>query len=261
MFKDGYVVSVLRRTDNVPVREVDGKVHLPFETEYNIRLRNRNSWECVCELWLDGRKVMLDGRFVVPANGYLDVERFVEESLKEGKRFKFVPLTDKKVNDPGEPENGWIEARFYRVRSPIIYDIHTPERRKEWRQGLPRRRSNESYPYWPVIGNSTITPYTTLGVDNSTVKINDATFTTSHSFAGIPISSKAGATVEGSQSDQEFVTVSKDVDESSWTVIRLKIEGISQQEFDAVVLSYCSSCGEKVDHKDNFCGKCGSRLK
>ena len=110
MYKDGFVVSIFRE-GNV-LREIDGKVYIPFDSEYKVRLRNRNNFECACDLYIDSKKVSNLGEMIIPGNESVDLERFIDHSLTDGKKFLFVPVSDSRVEDKGEPENGWIEARF-----------------------------------------------------------------------------------------------------------------------------------------------------
>ena len=121
MYKEGYVLSVFKNEDSI--REIDGRVYLPFENEYKVRLRNRNTYDCVCDLYIDGKRVSNLGEFVISANSYVDVERFVDHSYTEGKKLQFVPVTDSRVEDPGSSDNGWIEARFYKVKEATTNNV------------------------------------------------------------------------------------------------------------------------------------------
>ncbi len=61
---------------------------------------------------IDGANVSQLGDLIIPANGEVDLERFIDVSLTEGQRFKFVSLEDLDVDDPSREENGQIIAEF-----------------------------------------------------------------------------------------------------------------------------------------------------
>ena len=110
-----FVVVVLH--DGHPVREINGTASVPFNSEYKIRLKNKHSYlRAKARVWVDGRKASNLGDFILNAGETLDLERFLDSDLDSGNRFKFVPLSDGRVNDPTDPSNGVIKVEFYRER-------------------------------------------------------------------------------------------------------------------------------------------------
>lgn len=210
--KDNFTLTVLR--DGGPVREFNGEVAVPFYSEYKLRLINNNRRRCSATVYLDGAKVSEMGNFVIGPTDYLDLERFLNDSLTEGKRFKFVPLNHPDVEDPNRVENGIIKVEFRLERLREIMPM------KYWKE------------YWPDNGlfiiqgdidaNMSIPFDAAFLTDaNSSLFINDGLSSTSTLCSN----TSAGATIPGSHSDQAFYKVNYDF-ENEVTTISLKMVGI-----------------------------------
>lgn len=126
MYRDSYIVALMVG-GKIQKESDDGTVLIPFGSEYVIRLKNKLRKRAVADVWLDGR-VAAKG-IVIDANGTVDLERFVEDgNLSEGKRFKLARLTDAKVEQPNDSENGTIEVNFYPEKDePVVEKIVTHE--------------------------------------------------------------------------------------------------------------------------------------
>lgn len=111
MYRDSYVVALMV-DGKIQKDSDDGSVLIPFGSEYVLRLKNKLRKRAVADVWIDG-KIAVKG-VVIDANGTVDLERFVADgNLNEGKRFKLARLTDPKVDQPNDSENGSIEVNFY----------------------------------------------------------------------------------------------------------------------------------------------------
>jgi hypothetical protein len=102
----------------------NGEVHIPFGSEYAVRLRNKNNRRAVVDLVIDGETV---GSFVVKANNHLDVKRWADKDVA----FKFVDLESPDAYDHGKqganPDKlkGTVEARFrLEKENPKVEHIH-----------------------------------------------------------------------------------------------------------------------------------------
>lgn len=130
MHSNGFVLAV--KHSGQVLRELNGEVFLPFNSEYSLFLKNTNNVRSVCSVKIDGTDVLGGSELIVPANGSLDLERFLSSGdMESGNRFKFVPLSDPNVSDPTSSENGTIEVTFWKelsytytmvANSPIIYN-------------------------------------------------------------------------------------------------------------------------------------------
>ncbi len=254
-----FVLCVLHKGH--PVREIGGKVHLPFHSDYKVRVKNKNSGlRAKVRVWIDGRQVSNLGDFILQPNETLDLERFLDESMTSGNKFKFVPLGDGRVNDPTDPENGIIKVEFYReqVSLPPILPI---------KKGI-----IESSPDWSY------TTYTTpIGNSNGFAPTNFTSSgrgTTTSCYVSQPINESfvpenAGATVEGGHSGQSFVYGSDFQTELFPVTLELRIRGIDRSEVDwddrprhhgrpKKRIKFCPSCGAKRHGMSKFCASCGT---
>src|SRR5690349_21067594 len=122
MYRDSYVAALVV-DGKIQKESDDGSVLIPFGSEYVLRLKNKLRKRAVADVWIDG-KIAVKG-VVIDANGTVDLERFVVDgNLNEGKRFKLARLTDPKVDQPNDSENGNIEVNFYPEKDePVVEKI------------------------------------------------------------------------------------------------------------------------------------------
>lgn len=261
MYKDGFVLAVLK--DGKPLKEIDGVVRIPFDSEYQVRLRNKNWLNCKAKVYIDGSPVSQLGDFVINSQGVVDLERFLESSLNEGAKFKFVHKDHGDVSDPDNDENGVIRVEFY-LAQKMSYTLTT-----------------NCYPYTPwytvnegVHWNFTNDGSTDDGDDPSvrggTSTMADGVQTQNCSMMycnSTPVmdsfgAGEEGATVGGSKSYQKFNTVADFLTETYPTVLELKLLAPKDRAYTAPKpRRFCSQCGNKVQQKDRFCSICGTKLK
>lgn len=264
-----FVLCVLH--DGSPVREINGKASIPFNSEYKIRLKNKHSnLRAKARVWVDGRKASGLGDFILNPGETLDLERFLDESLTSGRRFQFVPLSDSRVNDPTDSDNGLIKVEFYREVSfwdwqkTIVIDPQTiPKQPKPWTPSSPYPD-----PWTPRRGSGTGDglPYTWP----TTYCSSSNSMSVSSSWRAEPSSAQAGATVEGGHSGQSFVYGSDFSTETFPVTLTLRLKGISSSHSRPVVgpgvippkrtkERFCGSCGKRRSRmSDRFCGRCGT---
>jgi hypothetical protein len=257
-----FVLCVLH--NGSPVREIGGTVHLPFHSEYKIRVKNKHSFlRAKARVWVDGRQVSNLGDFILQPNETLDLERFLDESMTNGRRFKFVPVGDGRVNDPTDPENGIIKVEFYREKRwdpPRI----TPR---------PIRRTYGAQPDWTYNQSNSAGPILTGG-GRSSCSVNYMSQTISSSL--IPdqtafVDEGAGATVEGGYSGQSFVYGSDFPTEPYPVTLRLNVRGLERGNWEneyeispsprpqKKMIKFCPNCGAKRHRMaDKFCHRCGT---
>lgn len=281
MYKNGLVMSV--GVGGQTQREDNGKIVIPFNSEYVLRLKNKNNRDALCNLYIDGKPVCKSGGLVVRGNSTIDVERFIED-LSQGNRFKFVPLKDRKVEDKGEPENGLIEARFYLAKEKLLPEIIKikeyeyipyPVYPRPWYPWpyvdpyiWPR-----PYPYWePYIwycsDNQTITTgrgssasysYSSCNNGDSHLSNNVNDLANCAKDLGL-ISESAGATVKGSRSNQKFESAPELNVEDEATILTLKLVGVDKGKVVEIARTgYCKGCGRRKRDKDSYCASCGSK--
>lgn len=262
-----FVLCVLHKGS--PVREINGKVHVPFDSEYKVRLKNKHSYlRAKARVWIDGRQVSNLGDFILQPGQTLDLERFLDSSLSQGNRFKFVPLSDGRVNDPTDNENGIVKVEFYRE-----YDFKI-----DWPKTLSpivpyKGRRSTGDPDWTLTSNPSWTtnsgPFETLTFNSHSVGSSDILCNASMNFLAACVTEPSnGATVEGNISNQQFVQGVDFTTDLFPTTLTLQIRGLENRistkpnilpNPEKKKVRFCSNCGKRRSRRsDKFCGRCGN---
>ena len=284
MYRDSYVAALMV-DGKIQKESDDGSVLIPFGSEYVLRLKNKLRKRAVADVWIDG-KIAVKG-VVIDANETVDLERFVADgNLSEGKRFKLARLTDPKVDQPNDSENGSIEVNFYPEKeAPVVEKIvehincshhahgffgHCTWCCNNSYCGTCHPGSYKTFTAGTSTGGFTSGGNITLGNNlngilrstnmNVTYSAgsNSAQVNTSSSDAvamnatSLPLG-EAAATVEGSTSLQKFSSIYIDVDRSKPTTIRLTVKGTTK------ILAVCG-CGYKRKKDVKFCPNDGNQL-
>jgi len=254
VYDSQFVLCVLHK--GAPVREIGGKIHLPFHSEYKVRLKNKNNVRAKVRVWIDGRQVSNLGDFILQPNAIMDLERFVDESMTRGNKFKFVPLSDGKVNDPTDSNNGIIKVEFYSEIRPY----YPPYVMKVTNSG-----PNWVYNQSTTLGDGDQT-FTGGGGGTTNCSVNYVSNNIVHDSY---IPENAGATVEGGHSGQSFVYGSDFQTETYPVTLELRIRGIDRSEMDwedhpnpshqpKKRIKFCPNCGAKRHGMAKFCASCGT---
>ena len=186
-----------------PVKEVDGIAVVPFDAEYKLLLKNNNNRRASAKITIDGSPISSFGDLVINANSAVTLERFITESLTEGKKFKFVPLDNPAVDDPSREENGLIRVEF-------------------------KLEKKQEYIEWEYSPNlNLLLPLDGWGrLDDPDWNSEDLQMLNTLASTSINCSTTSaapGATIGGSESVQKFHKIDIDFKDEVWVVeIRLK---------------------------------------
>ena len=256
MYSNGFALAVkkggqvLRETQNPGGHKT---VHLPFESEYSVLVKNNNGQRALLKLDIDGMDVG-DGEFVINAHSSIDIERFITNgNLHSGKKLKFVPVGDSRVQDPSNTENGVIRAELWLeepniVKPPEIHHHHYPNPRRPWGPQYPFYISGETY-------SSSDGP-TMIGC--SSVSSHNSNMDSVLRSADM---GDKGATVEGGHSDQGFINTTFGIRSAHSTVLELYLRGSKAAlTVRNTRKKTCTSCGRQSRRKDKFCPGCGATL-
>lgn len=244
MYENKCVLSIMHAGH--PVREMNGTVHLPFNAEYKIRLKNKNyDLRAKAKVWVDGRLVSNLGDFILEPGQTIDLERFLDHSMEKGNKFLFVPLSNKEVNDPTDNNNGLVRVEFYI-----------------------ENRSLSSYLFYSGVSSKDIS------WNSAKPKGFSPTYTTSDSSGSLgerfPLRSSQsyspnGATIGGSVSYQTFVSGKDFSTNPCPIVLQLRLRGITENRtFSSLPIKnkvrFCSNCGaRRRKMADSFCWRCGNK--
>ena len=264
MYKDGFVLSIMR--DGRPLRESGRMVRIPFDSEYKIRLKNKNGKNCKARVTIDGTPVSQLGDFVISSFGTLDLERFVTDSLDKGKMFKFVSAKSGEVQDPTNSDNGLIRVEFYLAKNgPLVVT-------GDWTWYYPPYCPPNDSDVWPCDDDSTVGrkkkryrggrgsgQFVGGSTADSYYCSTNVTFTNNVTDT---IPDDKGATVEGGDSSQSFMTVSDFDTEITPVILELELRAPRDGVAPEPRRNYCGSCGarRRNRHRDRYCPQCGRKF-
>jgi hypothetical protein len=280
------------------LREYADQVLIKYGSEYSIFIKNLNSVRASVSISIDGKNVAGNGEFVVNANSEIEIERFISNNNNEsGNKFKFIEMSGAIEEHRGiKADDGIIRIGFkYEkviVAKTVLHETHIHHHHTHY----PRPS-----PWYPnIVGGL----YTSNAISNTVGSaIGDAigaSGTTTCSFAsnsvsasavpsalrgavGLassvkaqslnlnnlkanhPLVNEAGITVEGSKSDQKFVTVASFPLEAEEHVMVLRLLGdVGQHKVEKAVTVKtkltCGTCGTKNKSSTKFCKECGTAV-
>jgi len=256
MYKNKFLAII--KKDGKPVRELAGAyIGLPFNTEYTIELRNDNYQRALAKIYIDGMEAVMGG-IVVDAKSAVTLERFVlDGNMTEGKRFKFVELTDATGMDPQDMKNGIVEIIFTLEKAvarprpepfPSTTWYHSSSIYNEGRYGYNGTTFNRSV-YEPSVTCTS----NTLHSNTSKTLLFDSQV----NYSAHPVQ-KQGVTAEGSVSHQQFTETTMGELEKDSTTITFFLKGVDNT---VTIKIYCTKCGKKTKSDHTFCPHCGARIE
>ena len=120
------LVAVIKHNGKI-LREKDNSlVYLPFNSEYEILIKNLESRDCVINISIDGVDVLDKQQLVVRANSSCSLEGFLKNN-KVSNRFKFIQKTKKIQDYRGDRvDDGLIriEYRFTKLTQTVTTTHH-----------------------------------------------------------------------------------------------------------------------------------------
>jgi len=222
MYKNNFVVAI--KCNDKILREQDGKVVLPFGSEYSILMKNLNSERAVVSVYVDGEDATGCRRIVVNSNSETELEGFKKNSEVRNK-FKFIKKTEKISKHRGDRiDDGLIRVEFTFEKPEETYSYTDP------------------YPF-----------------DYSLYKKHSY----SYDRSCYSLCCNTGITVDGSETRQNFIPVSIKELETKSNVIVIKLTGSDYVEEPITTKDKleCKTCGTKVSSKYKFCPECGTFIK
>lgn len=283
MYKSNFVVAV--RVNGKILRENQELVTLPFGAEYEILLKNLNSRRAMVKVAVDGQDATDGTRLILQPNSSVTMERFIKNgNLSSGNRFKFIERSAGIEAHRGiKEDDGLVRAEFWAEKEvaeeTIIRRKYVDEYYSVPRPYYPNPPYDPWHPRWPspwrrdngITWSSSIGNVTCSLRDNlqKSASMNATSFL--GAMQGEQISggfrsfNDAGITVPGSESNQQFHSVSGFPLESNSHVIILQLRG----EVGGVAVSdpitvdrkpECVTCGKVNKATNRFCSECGTAL-
>ena len=274
------------------LREQGDTVFIPFGSEYSLFFKNLNSVRALVRVSIDGQDATKGTSLIVPPNGSVDLERFLEAGqMDKGHKFKFIERTAKIEAGPRgvKAEDGLVRVEFEFERQPAkIEDVYI------------RKTIYHDYwnrPIYPLWNSTTTTTFGSRGghlgstVSDVSYSANAASSSaTMDAFfdepevktsgtlrnvkglsanaiaqnAAAPVND-AGITVRGAVSEQKFEVGAWFPTDGQIHVMVLKLLGqVGETKVEQPVTvktkTECPTCGTKNKFGTKFCRECGTGL-
>jgi hypothetical protein len=253
------------------LREQGEQVLLPFGSEFSLYFKNMNIVRVLVSVEIDGKDATGGVQLIVPANGSIDLERFIENgNLSAGHRFKFIERTAAIEDHRGiKAEDGLIRVQYEFEREPapvVTYnylsstcDSFTCDSFSD--SGYNKARSAK-------LGSI-------MNSANSLKSCGAAAPAASSDYCGaaalasvmdFDFEPEAGITVAGSKSDQQFKLGAWFPTTGVKHVMVLKLMGYSGttpvvEPVTVKTKTKCPTCGTKNKGSAKFCTECGTNLE
>ena len=280
MFSNKMVVAV--KNDGRVLRESNGEVQIPFNSEYSLLIKNLESRKAVVKISIDGSDVLDGSKIVLNPNTEMNLEGFLKNSVAKNK-FKFIEKTKQISDFRGDRiDDSLVRIEFqFEKEKPIVQDIsyHYRPYWYDWDWYYWHPIHIEPYkPYNPYNPYSIVTwTYTINGTggtisNGSTADVNNSVscFYNDTSKPNINLTNTnqndIGITVKGNEIHQEFSHDYTDELEDQSHVIVLKLKGYSGNSIKIEKPLFvrekleCEICGTKNDSSSKFCKECGNFL-
>ena len=267
----GFIIAIL--SNGKVLREVNGKVFIPFDSEYSIKIKNPTLNRVGVSIDIDGTSITSQ-KIIIDKLSDITLNRMcIDGDLNSGSALKFVSVKHKDVQDPSSHENGQIKVSFFkevvRFGNSVITTNHI------------HHHHHIDYPFWynsnTTYGNGA---GDVVGINNIVEDCHNLNFTSSTgpsaSYSTNNLRTKScnqgtlrrvqasvdtlGATVPGNQTTQQFTTVDIELESTPCSVMVLTLRGRKNEPLYTHDVLYCTKCGNKVKKNDNFCRRCGTKI-
>lgn len=275
VYRNNFIAVI--KCNNKVLREQYDKDHdenvvfIPFNEEYSILLKNKDSRRACVSIEIDGECITNAGDIIVPANGEVTLERFLDD-LNSGNKFKFL----KKIKEI-------VEHRGDRVDDGIIRIEYWYEKDMPWKiTTSDYTYKSAKYPWeYDRIGKGLLDnsskpvrygEYTTSNID-STFYSSNLNISSMSMACSAPASETCvdygneGITGKGEISNQKFSSVYGFLKDDTSSVICIKLRGSTDKhEYIKTPITVetkikCNMCGKTHKSYIRFCGRCGNFLK
>jgi hypothetical protein len=261
-----------------------GVIAVPFDSEFKIRVINKNDRKIGFDIYIDGVKVTKAGRIIVNAHDRIDLERWVEND-DNGTKFRFVPKNSEEAKMEGkdkEPYTGVVEVRAYLEKEKpreIIREVHHDH---FWHDHHHHHYDDWTWPRYPHIwysvnavgntgchGYSGISGYSgysgdggnlsfgslsssggfTNSISNATCSSNVYNCSSDYTAAkSVPCHNlEEGAVVRGGRSNQSFYTTYVNLEDD---YVSLKVYLMGYYKSEAEFTQSIKEKREKIDKKE-----------
>lgn len=261
------------KADGRILREMNGKVYMPFGSEYSLYLKNLDMRRACVTVSIDGADPFDGLAMLVDGKGMLNLERFVRNgNLNAGNRFKFIERNTVVEAGRGvQAEDGLVSVTIEFERPPIVHSLvplpevhhyyYLPQNGPQRLRGVSAGTPNPAH--WgstisASVGGNLAQGYN-CSVGGAAPLMGDGV-TSANVYAN-----QAGITAAGSASNQTFTMTSGFVGDGNPFTMTLQILGEGHKKVTRPVTvrdrPRCSTCGTVGNVGQKFCAACGTSLQ
>lgn len=251
VYKNNFVLCV--KHNGQILREEKEIVRIPFNEEYSLLFKNLDNRKALVSVYIDGKDVLNGRQLIIHANSTMELERFLNDDLNKGRRFRFIKMSDK-----------IIEHRGNQIEDGIIRVEVQWEKRIKYNPIVTWTINGQ-----PYLGDNSI-KYGSSGDSlesyHSTSLSSFSSLSTSSCLRSCKSVTDVGITGKGSESQQSFAEGYIGAVESDKYVICLQLKGYKNDGSEVKKCLtvnekvICELCGTKNSSKCKYCFECGNYL-
>jgi len=252
-------------------------VAIPFNSEYTILLKNKNSRRAFVSIEIDGECITNCGDIVVEPNSSLELERFLDD-MYSGNKFKFLKKTKEIAEYRGDRvDDGIIRIEYWYEKEKPVFKYYYPQ---DFYYNQPKINP------WEKIGSGLNPPdnskwystkYGSTSSGSDCLRSFNTSDTTTYYSSTINCCSSLtnnsgfndseGVTGKGEVSNQEFSYIYGLEKEDKSEVICIKLCGITKDNkyitkpINVKTKIKCDMCGKTHKSNKQFCDRCGNFIK
>ena len=240
MYKNNFVVAI--KHNGKILRETDDKVSLPFNSQYSVLLKNKDSRKAVVMIEVNGEDVLMDNNLILDGGTSQEIKGFMH-NMSVTNRFKFIRKTEEISNHRGDRVDDGLISVSYTFEAkkcePIPLSPHS-----DWRRCQPFYKWNQ-------------TTYDPMGAVYGVTNLDSKCCTST---------CEPGITVKGSKVIQEYDYGTVGALENQVSVIVIKLQGTTlnnkkvKKSVTVKTKIPCQTCGRKSKSNATFCYNCGTYL-
>ncbi len=245
-YSKGLVASI--KCNGKILRDNDNIIYIPFLSEYSILFKNLTSKKCCISIEIDGEDILNNNKIIINSNETQEIERFFNNDINKGHKFKFIKKTEKIIDFRGDRiDDGIIRIEYqFEKENKTSYII------------------NEHFHYYNIPSYPDFNPYiyynniisTTPQINNNDISCNTIS----------SININEGITVRGNESHQSFSYAQiNELEDKKYTII-FKLNGYDnknnelKKEINVKDKLICNICGTLNKSFNKYCRECGTYL-
>lgn len=260
MYKNNFI-CVIKHNGKV-LREIDGEVHLPFNSQYSILLKNKDSRRSLVSIEVDGENVLAGKSLIINGNTSQEIKGFMR-NMSITNRFKFIHKTKEISNHRGNRIDDGLVTISYTFEKEEIQPVTIIKKGGPWDWPDDPNPYPKPWPgYYPDI------KYCSSLTGDCGTKTK-TTVAQVYSDDGITIQgySDDGITVKGSKINQPYQYGDIGELETRSYVITLQLKGKTKRRkkvtkpLTVKTKLRCTTCGRRSKSSSKFCSNCGTYLE